>query len=127
MSKTYQDWTRRNLELNGFSVDGDHRYLLGDFTVTHNSGKTITLQTLAENFSRMGVPVFMADVKGDLAGLSQAGELKGKVKEQWGKLTDDEIDQINGNREQLEGKLQERYGYQKDQAKKAIDDWSSSH
>ena len=45
------------------------------------TGKTVTLQRMAESFSRIGVPVFMADVKGDLAGLSQAGELKGKVKE----------------------------------------------
>ena len=37
------------------------------------TGKTVTLQTLAENFSARGVPVFMADVKGDLAGLSQQG------------------------------------------------------
>ena len=37
------------------------------------TGKTVTLQTMAEGFSRMGVPVFMADVKGDLAGISQAG------------------------------------------------------
>jgi len=47
----------------------------------------------------------------------------GKVKEQWGKLTDDDVSQVNGNREQLEGKLQARYGYGKDQAKKEIDDW----
>jgi DNA helicase HerA-like ATPase len=45
------------------------------------TGKTVTLQRIAESLSRIGVPVFMADVKGDLAGLSQAGELKGKVKE----------------------------------------------
>ena len=37
------------------------------------TGKTVTLQTLAENFSARGVPVFMADVKGDLAGISQPG------------------------------------------------------
>ena len=37
------------------------------------TGKTVTLQTLAENFSTRGIPVFMADVKGDLAGISQAG------------------------------------------------------
>lgn len=37
------------------------------------TGKTVTLQTLAENFSARGIPVFMADVKGDLAGLSRAG------------------------------------------------------
>jgi uncharacterized protein YjbJ (UPF0337 family) len=50
-------------------------------------------------------------------------QFRGKVKEQWGKLTDDELDQINGNREQLEGKLQARYGYAKDQVKKDVDDW----
>ena len=45
------------------------------------TGKTVTLQTLAEGFSRMGVPVFLADIKGDLAGLSQAGEEKPKIQE----------------------------------------------
>src|SRR4051812_45944838 len=45
------------------------------------TGKTVTLQTLAENFSRRGVPVFMADVKGDLAGISQAGASNPKVLE----------------------------------------------
>jgi DNA helicase HerA-like ATPase len=45
------------------------------------TGKTVTLQRLAEGFSRIGVPVFLADVKGDLAGLSQPGELKARVKE----------------------------------------------
>gem|GEM_PF-84859 len=40
-------------------------------------------------------------------------QMKGKVKEQWGKLTDDDLDVINGKREQLEGKIQERYGYAK--------------
>jgi uncharacterized protein YjbJ (UPF0337 family) len=50
-------------------------------------------------------------------------QLAGKVKEQWGKLTDDDIAQIDGNREQLEGKIQARYGYAKDQVRKDIDDW----
>src|SRR5437762_11652246 len=45
------------------------------------TGKTVTLQTLAENFSARGVAVFMADVKGDLAGLSQAGANNPKVVE----------------------------------------------
>src|SRR5688572_33367178 len=45
------------------------------------TGKTVTLQRVAEGLSRIGVPVFMADVKGDLAGLSQPGEAKGKIKE----------------------------------------------
>jgi len=49
-------------------------------------------------------------------------QVKGKVKEQWGKLTDDDLDVIAGKQDQLEGRLQQRYGYHKDQAKKEIDD-----
>jgi uncharacterized protein YjbJ (UPF0337 family) len=49
-------------------------------------------------------------------------EVKGQVKEKWGKLTDDDLAAINGRRDQLEGKIQERYGLAKDQAKKEIDD-----
>ena len=45
------------------------------------TGKTVTLQRIAEGLSRIGVPVFLADVKGDLAGLSQPGVAKGKIKE----------------------------------------------
>ena len=51
----------------------------GLITGATGTGKTITLQTLAENFSRIGVPVFMADVKGDLTGISQAGSVGGKL------------------------------------------------
>ena len=47
----------------------------GLITGATGTGKTITLQTMAEGFSRIGVPVFMADVKGDLGGISQAGTL----------------------------------------------------
>ena len=43
------------------------------------TGKTVTLQVLAEGFSRIGVPVFMADVKGDLAGITQPGEDNPKI------------------------------------------------
>jgi uncharacterized protein YjbJ (UPF0337 family) len=50
-------------------------------------------------------------------------QFSGKVKAQWGKLTDDELTQINGNREQLEGKIQAKYGYAKDKAKQEVDDW----
>jgi uncharacterized protein YjbJ (UPF0337 family) len=53
-------------------------------------------------------------------------QIKGKVKEKWGKLTDDDLDVINGRREQLEGKIQQRYGFGKDQIRKDIDDWYSS-
>ena len=50
------------------------------------TGKTVTLQRIAEGLSRIGVPVFLADVKGDLAGMSQAGEPKGKIKERMEQL-----------------------------------------
>jgi hypothetical protein len=51
----------------------------GLITGATGTGKTITLQTLAEGFSGIGVPVFMADVKGDLTGISQAGVLSDKL------------------------------------------------
>ena len=42
---------------------------------------------------------------------------------QWGKLTDDDLDQISGKRDQLEGKIQERYGIEKDRVRRDVDDW----
>ena len=51
----------------------------GLITGATGTGKTITLQTLAENFSKLGVPVFMADVKGDLTGITQAGKVSDKL------------------------------------------------
>jgi uncharacterized protein YjbJ (UPF0337 family) len=48
-------------------------------------------------------------------------QLKGKVKEQWGELTDDDIDRIAGRRDQLAGRLQETYGIGKDEAEAQID------
>lgn len=50
-------------------------------------------------------------------------QLKGKVKQQWGKLTDDDLDVIDGKRTELAGKLQERYGYGKEEAEKHLDSW----
>ena len=50
-------------------------------------------------------------------------QLKGKVQEQWGKLTDDDLDQIAGRQEQLAGRIQERYGIEKDRAEKQVDEW----
>jgi uncharacterized protein YjbJ (UPF0337 family) len=47
----------------------------------------------------------------------------GKIKEKWGQLTDDDVTAINGRRDQLEGKLQERYGWAKDQVRRDVDDW----
>jgi uncharacterized protein YjbJ (UPF0337 family) len=52
-------------------------------------------------------------------------QLTGKVKEKWGKLTDDDLTAINCRRDQLEGKIQERYGIAKDQVRKDVDDWLS--
>ncbi|MCZ8295062.1 MAG: DUF853 family protein [Hylemonella sp.] len=51
----------------------------GLITGATGTGKTITLQTLAEGFSRIGVPVFLADIKGDLTGISQAGKIGDKL------------------------------------------------
>ncbi len=51
----------------------------GLITGATGTGKTVTLQTLAEQFSNIGVPVFMADVKGDLTGISQTGKLPEKI------------------------------------------------
>jgi uncharacterized protein YjbJ (UPF0337 family) len=53
-------------------------------------------------------------------------QFKGKAKEKWGKLTDDELDVVGGKRDQLIGKIQERYGMQKDQAEKEVDQWIRS-
>jgi uncharacterized protein YjbJ (UPF0337 family) len=50
-------------------------------------------------------------------------QLKGKVKEQWGKLTDDDFDVIAGKRDQLLGRIQERHGISRDEAEKQVADW----
>jgi len=50
-------------------------------------------------------------------------QLKGSVKEQWGKLTDDEIEQLDGKKDQLVGRVQERYGIARDQAERDVDTW----
>ena len=49
-------------------------------------------------------------------------QFKGKAKKQWGKLTDDDLDVVEGNKDILAGKLQERYGITKEEAKKQIDE-----
>ena len=50
-------------------------------------------------------------------------QAKGKLKEQWGKLTDDDLDVVAGRRDQLAGKIQERYGVAKDDAEKQVAEW----
>jgi uncharacterized protein YjbJ (UPF0337 family) len=50
-------------------------------------------------------------------------QFSGEVKKQWGKLTDDELLEVNGDREILAGKIQERYGIAKEHADRQIDKW----
>jgi uncharacterized protein YjbJ (UPF0337 family) len=52
-------------------------------------------------------------------------QLKGKVKEQWGKLTDDDFDVIAGKRDQLLGRIQERHGISRDEAEKQVAAWEN--
>lgn len=54
-------------------------------------------------------------------------QLKGEVKSQWGKLTDDDIDRVGGDAEKLAGQIQERYGYAKEQAKREVDNFLSRY
>ncbi|MGM0825244.1 MAG: CsbD family protein [Pseudomonadota bacterium] len=53
-------------------------------------------------------------------------EMKGKARASWGELTDDELDQIDGKREQLVGKLQQKYSLAKDEAERKADEWANS-
>jgi len=50
-------------------------------------------------------------------------QFRGKVQEQWGKLTDSDLDRVKGNREQLAGLIQERYGRGQEEVSREIDDW----
>jgi uncharacterized protein YjbJ (UPF0337 family) len=51
-------------------------------------------------------------------------QMKGALKSRWGKLTDDDLDVIEGQKDQLVGKVQERYGIAKDEAQKQVDEWN---
>lgn len=53
-------------------------------------------------------------------------QVKGSVQSKWGKITDSDLNQIDGNREKLVGMLQERYGKNKEQAKKEVEDYLES-
>lgn len=52
-------------------------------------------------------------------------EFKGKARETWGDLTDDEYDRVAGKRDQMVGLMQKKYGDSKDAAEKRVDDWAS--
>jgi len=57
------------------------------------------------------------------AHLWTVAQLKGKLQEQWGQLTDDELEAIAGNREKVIGKLQKKYGLTKDEAERQLEEW----
>lgn len=54
-------------------------------------------------------------------------QLKGKAQQQWGKLTNDDLDRIQGSHEEMVGLLQERYGYEREYAKKELQDWVNKY
>jgi uncharacterized protein YjbJ (UPF0337 family) len=54
-------------------------------------------------------------------------QLKGRIKEKWGDLTDDELDRTEGRREQISGLLQERYGMGREDAERELDDYFDRH
>lgn len=54
-------------------------------------------------------------------------EFKGKIKEQWGKLTDDDMDVVEGKRDQLAGRIQQRYGCTREEAEKQVRDFESRY
>jgi len=60
-------------------------------------------------------------VKGDWT------KMKGKVREEWGKLTDDDLDKMHGNYEQFVGKLQEKYGWAKEEAEQKANEFAERH
>jgi len=51
-------------------------------------------------------------------------QMKGSLKSRWGKLTDDDLDVIEGQKDQLVGRIQERYGIAKEEAQKQVDEWN---
>ena len=52
-------------------------------------------------------------------------EVKGKARARWGEITDDELDQIGGKKDQLVGKLQQKYGLEREEAERRADDWAN--
>jgi DNA helicase HerA-like ATPase len=79
-------------------------YMIGKMANRHGliagatgTGKTVTLQVLAESFSQAGVPCFMADMKGDLSGISQAGKMSGFIEKRLLETQDFIIMSANNN------------------------------
>ena len=53
-------------------------------------------------------------------------QLKGKVKQRWGKLTDDDLTSLSGKKDELVGRIQQRYGITREQAEKEADEWATT-
>ena len=53
-------------------------------------------------------------------------QMSGSLRKQWGKLTDDDVEQVKGDRERLVGKIQEQYGIAKDEAERQVEQWTKS-
>ena len=87
----------------------NHRDRPGVFSTSGNSHEAKNRNE--ENFDELG------------SGKGNWKQVQGEVQKQWGDLTNDDLDKIEGERTKLEGKLQERYGYAKDQAEKEVDSW----
>ena len=87
-------------------MPGAIRYSLGPFAGTGETGDE---------------PVNWDQVKG------QWKEMSGKAKQQWGKLTDDDVQEAGGQREELAGKIQQRYGKTKEEAEREVDEWVARH
>jgi uncharacterized protein YjbJ (UPF0337 family) len=54
-------------------------------------------------------------------------QMKGSIRERWGKLTDDDVDVVNGQTTQLVGRIQERYSIAKEEAQKQVEEWMHEH
>ncbi|MEM7735461.1 MAG: CsbD family protein [Deinococcota bacterium] len=54
-------------------------------------------------------------------------QMRGEAQRKWGKLTDDDLDVAEGNRDKLVGKIQERYGVAKDEAERQVNEWASNN
>ncbi|MCC5883794.1 MAG: CsbD family protein [Halomonas sp.] len=52
-------------------------------------------------------------------------EMKGKARTSWGELTDDELDQVGGRKDELVGRIQKRYGLEREEAERQVDDWAN--
>ena len=54
-------------------------------------------------------------------------QMQGDARRQWGQITDDELEEVQGDRNKLEGIIQERYGRSKEEARRELDDWAARH